>query len=104
MARNDSYSNTPRSSSGNGGIYFVLGAIVVAIGVIIYLVAGGDADLTSGTEAPSSVNITNEAPDGADAGLTIDTDDGAAVTTDEEGTVAPEPAPEPAPAPVPPAE
>ncbi|MCL7464190.1 hypothetical protein [Phaeovulum sp. NW3] len=56
----------PQGSS-SGGIYFVLGAIVVALVVVIWLVM--DSPAPTGTpeatapEAPASVTITNEAPD-----------------------------------------
>ncbi|MFP1643751.1 hypothetical protein [Pontitalea aquivivens] len=61
----------PQGSS-SGGIYFVLGAIIVALIVVIWLVM--DSPAPTGTpeatapeatapEAPASVTITNEAPD-----------------------------------------
>lgn len=55
----------PQGSS-SSGIYFVLGAIVVALIVVIWLVM--DSPAPTGTpgatapEAPASVTITNEAP------------------------------------------
>jgi predicted lipid-binding transport protein (Tim44 family) len=48
--------------SGNGGTLFVLGAIVVALGVVLYFVLGGGT-MQTGASAPStSTSVTVEAP------------------------------------------
>lgn len=60
MAQNESYN---QSSGGNGGLYFILGAIVVVLGVILYVMLGGDtAPMTQGADG-ASVTINNDAPD-----------------------------------------
>lgn len=58
--------NTPHvvERRGNGGIFFVLGAIVVALGVVVWLVSGDGSssvnDATPGT-SESSITINNDA-------------------------------------------
>ncbi|PTQ70240.1 hypothetical protein [Celeribacter persicus] len=61
MAQNESYN---QSSGGNGGLYFILGAIVVVLGVILYVIMGGDATpVVSDAPDGASVTINNDAPD-----------------------------------------
>lgn len=52
-------------SSGNGGILFVLGAIVVALGIVLYFVLGGD--LRTDSDGSGTTNsVTIEAPPAAE--------------------------------------
>ncbi|WP_321365232.1 hypothetical protein [uncultured Celeribacter sp.] len=77
MAQNESYNQ----SSGNGGLYFILGAVVVVLGVILYVVMGGDATpMTTDTGEGASVTINNDAPDNGGS---------ASVTTEEPAAEAP---------------
>lgn len=85
MATNDNLNTREsktyvRESGGNSGLYFILGAVVVVLGVILFFVLGGDDTVAPTADAPSSVSITNEAPEGGDA---------AAVTTEESTEAAP---------------
>lgn len=50
------------TSSGNGGTLFVLGAIVVALGIVLYFVLGGGALQTGSTGPSSSTSVTVETP------------------------------------------
>lgn len=51
---------TVRETSSNGGILFVLGAIVVAIGLLLWYVVGGNT--TPSATPVTKTNITIEAP------------------------------------------
>ncbi|MER5171947.1 hypothetical protein [Thioclava sp. GXIMD2076] len=53
--------NTPPPRRDNG-LYFVLGAIVVALGVLVWYVMGSPGDTTTPAPAGNEVSITNEAP------------------------------------------
>jgi hypothetical protein len=50
------------TSSGNGGMLFVLGAIVVALGIVLYFVLGGGALQTGSSGPSSSTSVTVETP------------------------------------------
>ncbi|WP_226552194.1 hypothetical protein [Celeribacter naphthalenivorans] len=76
MAQNESYNQ----SSGNGGLYFILGAVVVVLGVILYVVMGGDTTPMTETGDSASVTINNDAPDNGGS---------ASVTTEEPAAEAP---------------
>jgi hypothetical protein len=77
---------------GNGGIFFVLGAIVVALGVVVWLVSG---------DSPSAVN--GAAPETPQSSITINNgaDPAPAETPVETPTETPAPAPTEVPAPAP---
>ena len=81
MTQQESY-RVEAAQSRNGGIYFTLGAIVVALGVVIYLMVGGDAEPLETSQSPASVTITNDAPD-----------NGASVSVTDEAPAATEAAP-----------
>ncbi|GAA3856565.1 hypothetical protein [Celeribacter arenosi] len=72
MTQQESY-RVEAAHSRNGGIYFTLGAIVVALGVVVYLMAGGETEPRETSQSPASVTITNDAPDnGASVSVTGD--------------------------------
>ncbi|MGO4852055.1 hypothetical protein [Phaeovulum sp. W22_SRMD_FR3] len=77
---------------GNGGIFFVLGAIVVALGVVVWLVSG---------DSPSGVN--GAAPETPQSSITINNDaaPAPAETPVETPSEVPAPAPTEVPAPAP---
>lgn len=82
------YSATRPESSGSG-VFFILGAIVVALGVVIWLVAGSEPDsAVPADQAAPSVTINNDAA-APDAGAP-------AASTPAPTETAPEPAPAPA--------
>ncbi|SLN68132.1 hypothetical protein AQS8620_03197 [Aquimixticola soesokkakensis] len=70
---NETYVREGRS---NGGLYFILGAVVVVLGVVVYLLVGNDSGISmpasdggsvtiNNNDAPTpspDVSITNEAP------------------------------------------
>ncbi|MBS8227882.1 hypothetical protein [Vannielia litorea] len=67
-----------RESSGTGTMAFIIGGLVVAVGVIAWFLMGGDIENGTATTVPA---------DGGDASVTIEntapapTDDGAAMET-----------------------
>ncbi|KEO54072.1 hypothetical protein [Thioclava pacifica] len=66
-----------REKSGLGGIYFVLGAIVVALGILLWFVlapAGGEIGTASGDANSTSVTIETQttAPAASDSAPTSD--------------------------------
>lgn len=96
MPRDPAYDQrtTVRTSSGNG-IYFVLGAIVVALGVIFFVVSGNDSGSVTDQPATTSTTINNEAaPAANEPAATTPAPDAAAPAQ-----TAPEAAPEATPAP-----
>jgi hypothetical protein len=85
------YRKEETRSSGVSTLAFVVGGLVALVGVLAYIIFGGDFDVTGGGSAPSNVEINatvdgasgSDAPaagaggtDGADAGA------GAAVGTE----------------------
>lgn len=48
---------TTTRSGGSGGVAFVVGALVVVVGVLAYVMFGGDVDTSSGA---NDVNVTIE--------------------------------------------
>ncbi len=52
--------NTNAQRSGNGTLFFIVGALVVAVGVLYWIFSGGTAPATSGAPAPADTNITIE--------------------------------------------
>jgi hypothetical protein len=48
--------------SGNGGMLFVLGAIVVALGIVLWYVLGGAGMQTGAAGSSTSTSVTIEAP------------------------------------------
>ena len=50
-----------RESSGNGNVLFILGAIVVAVGVLLWYVFGGVPNSTTGSSDTNN-NVTIETP------------------------------------------
>lgn len=60
-AYNSRVGNEPVREKGNNGIFFILGAIVVALGVIFFLVSGGD-DADTVAPAENGTVIENNAP------------------------------------------
>ena len=65
----NSYSTAEPRRSSTGALAFVVGALVALVGVLAYVVFGGDASLGSG-EPSSSIEITVPSGDApaADAG------------------------------------
>ncbi|MBC7478402.1 MAG: hypothetical protein H7317_09965 [Pseudorhodobacter sp.] len=60
----------PRETAGNGGILFVLGAIVVAIGLLLWYVVGGNT--TPATSPVTKTEVTIQAPASAPAAAAVD--------------------------------
>lgn len=52
--------DTTNSSGGNGGLYFIVGGLVVVVGLLAYIFMGGSIGGIS--NSPSKVNVTIEAP------------------------------------------
>nr|WP_319248623.1 hypothetical protein [uncultured Celeribacter sp.] len=77
MTQQETYHET---SSGNGGLFFALGAIMVALGVIIYLVIGGVPHQETQSGETATITIQNEAPEGG-ASLSVTTDEAPAETS-----------------------
>ncbi|MGO4915351.1 hypothetical protein [Pseudogemmobacter sp. W21_MBD1_M6] len=68
------------NSGGNGTLIFIVGGLVVAVGVLFYVLSGGDVPgVATGT---GTTNITVEAPQGgsATAGATAEGADAGADT------------------------
>ncbi|MEI4485556.1 hypothetical protein V8J36_05090 [Frigidibacter sp. MR17.14] len=99
----DNFGNTPRDpaydrrlettkTSGGNGIFFILGAIVVALGVIFFLVSGNEPSAPA-PDATIENNVTAPAADSAAPAA-----DAPAATAPVAEPAAPAPAPEAAPA------
>ncbi|MEZ0260396.1 MAG: hypothetical protein ACAH80_05260 [Alphaproteobacteria bacterium] len=62
-------------NSDNGGLYFVVGALVVAVGLIGFLYMNGSIGDRGGSGAPSiAIHKTEVLPDKAPVNLDIDID------------------------------
>ena len=57
--------NIQTSSGGHGGLYFIVGILVVVVGVLAYFFLGGDGPSTS--ERDVNVNVTTPAPSGGES-------------------------------------
>lgn len=70
MSDNRPNPQATRESSGNGGILFVLGAIVVAIGLLLWYVVGGN---TNPAISPvTNTDVTIQAPASNPAAAAVD--------------------------------
>lgn len=77
--QNIEYRTTETRRSGSGALTFVVGGLVVLVGVLAYIIFGAGFDVSSSDPAsPSSIEINTNADSAAGAEAAEETTDGAA--------------------------
>jgi len=75
------YRSTEKIHSGGGAIAFVVGGLVVLVGIIAYIVFGGHIDVSGNSAQPTSIEVNTNADSAAGADA-ADSSAGAAAETD----------------------
>ena len=80
------YRNSQPRSSGSGALAFVVGGLVVLVGIIAYVIFGTDADFSTNSSAPASIEVNTSADSAAGAEAADDAADSAAAAESDGGS------------------
>ena len=86
--RTTTYVEREAPRSGGGAMGFILGAVVVVLAILAFVVFGGDADTTADTSAPAAAESSTDSTASATVTITDESAGASAAATDSDGDAA----------------